>query len=132
MSNPTTELVVRLREHADRDNCVSHDWGGALFDAGQDCSDAADALERLTSELALAQAVLATRNVNLALLAEERDAERTKRQQAEHERDHAIEDVAKLAVAIERIAADCPMSAGTRTRLRKLIAPADDVGGQRG
>lgn len=47
--------------------------------------------------------------------------------QAQHERDCAVEDVKRLAVEIERIATDCPMSAGTRTRLRKLITPAGDV-----
>lgn len=52
MSDQTTELVNRLREHADRDNCVSHNWGGALFDAGQDCADAADLIERLDADAA--------------------------------------------------------------------------------
>lgn len=46
----TADLVSRLRVHADRDNCVSHDWGGDYHDAGEDCMQAADEIERLRFE----------------------------------------------------------------------------------
>lgn len=47
----STDLVARLRAHANRDNCVSHDWGGEPVDAGEDCEAAADEIERLQSQL---------------------------------------------------------------------------------
>jgi hypothetical protein len=50
MTHPTADLVSRLRLHASRDNCISHDWGGEHHDAGEDCEQAADEIERLRVE----------------------------------------------------------------------------------
>lgn len=52
MANLPADLVSRLRVHANRDNCISHDWGGEHHDAGEDCQQAADAIDRLNERIA--------------------------------------------------------------------------------
>lgn len=47
----SSDLVVNLRAHANRDNCVSHDWGGEYHDASEDCAQAAEEIERLRKAL---------------------------------------------------------------------------------
>ena len=133
----TTEVVARLRAHAARDNCVSHNWGETPLDAGCDCSDAADELERLEREKAEWAGVAATRNVNIALIAEERDKLRTLLRQCEpylsdmHGNDVALlGEVRRALYTTKRHDDTCPAL--------KSIGPApcscgaDDAGGERG
>ena len=47
----TTDLLSRLRAHIDRDQCVSYDWGEPKHDAGQDCADAIEEIERLNQRV---------------------------------------------------------------------------------
>lgn len=46
----SSDLVVNLRAHASRDNCVSHDWGDEYHDASEDCVQAANEIERLREQ----------------------------------------------------------------------------------
>lgn len=90
MTNVPADLVARLREDAD---CAP----GRLH---QSLEDAANEIERLERERAEWASVAATRNLNIVLIAEEKDAEQLKRRQAEHERDSILEGMARLGVLL--------------------------------
>lgn len=78
----TNTLVSRLRERAGKYD--EYDWHGAIE------LEAANELERLLEEDRQWD------KSSLVQLMKERDEERTKRQQAEHERDCAVEDLKRL------------------------------------
>lgn len=72
---PMSDLIAKLRFHAARDNCVSHDWGGEYFDAGEDCENAANIIEQLERDIVEtpAREVLTSKKEILHELAELRD-----------------------------------------------------------
>jgi hypothetical protein len=94
-----TELVAQLRLVRPK---ARYEYAKDQFlMIGKVMREAADEIERLEREKAAWSGIAAQRNRTNALLADERDTERTKRLQAEHERDALVEKLAQFGKALK-------------------------------